>query len=228
MPQLGAGSHFSEDIRHPPPHQVLADAFDDIDPIGIALKVGSYTLTIETVPPFLALLMAQCRTVAAPACRCVVSRWKGGGKRHCIVTVEVLRYHGRADIGHRYPHEFGLATIVAAGRVRIAIDGADGRGFRIGVVAVAVKLALAKETRTAEYVERHQHMVAHFQVLYLRADLFHHTGEFMAEGHADPGIGHQTVIQVQVGATDAGARYAHGGVARMLDHGSGFCCARTR
>ena len=38
-----------------------------------------------------------------------------------------------------------------AGRVRIAINGTDGRGFRIDVVAVAVELPLAKETGAAAH-----------------------------------------------------------------------------
>jgi len=94
--------------------------------------------------------------------------------------------------------------------------------FRIDVVAVAVQLAVAEEARAAEDVEWHQYTVARLERLDRRADLFDDADEFMAEGVADAGVGHQAVVQVQVRAADAGAYHADDGVARVFDHGIRF------
>lgn len=43
--------------------------------------------------------------------------------------------------------------------MRVAVDRAYGSRFGIDVKAIAVKLALAKIARAANYIERHQHLV---------------------------------------------------------------------
>src|SRR5690606_28892033 len=55
-----------------------------------------------------------------------------------------------------------------------------------------------------------------------RPDLFHNAAEFMAEGRADPGVGNQPPIGVNVGAADAGPGHPEHGVLGMLDSGHGL------
>src|SRR5690606_19840609 len=90
-------------------------------------------------------------------------------------------------------------------------------GLRVDVVAVAVQLLLAEVAAAAEDVEGHQHAVADLQVLHRRANLLHNAAELVADDRADPGVGHEAVVDVDVRTADAGAGDAHDGVVRMLD-----------
>src|SRR5690606_41069573 len=83
----------------------------------------------------------------------------------------------------RAPHPFptrrssdlvlGLAAVVTARGMRIAVEGAHRAGLGIGVVAVAVEFLLAEIAAAAEDVERHQHAVADLEVLHRRTDLLY-------------------------------------------------------
>src|SRR5205085_180831 len=139
------------------------------------------------------------------------------GEQRRVFDVHPVRDDRGPDVGHGHAHEFGLAAVVAAGRVRVAVDAAHRGGLRVDVVAVAVQLLLAEEARAAEDVEGHQHVVALLQVLHRRADLLDDAGELVAEGHAHARVGYQAVVQVQVGAADARARHAHDGIVGVFD-----------
>src|SRR5690606_18301755 len=94
-------------------------------------------------------------------------------------------------------------------------------GLRVHVVAVAVQLLLAEIAAAAEDVEGHQHPVAGFQVADRRAHFFHHAAEFVADDRTHAGVGHQAVVDVDVGAADAAPGDPHDRVVGMLDHGLG-------
>src|SRR5690606_20692904 len=149
--------------------------------------------------------------------RGLVAGGEGVGEQDRILDVDVIRDHGRADIGKGHAHVFGLAAVIAAGGVGVAVEATHRTGLRIDVVAVAVQLLLAEVAAAAEDVERHQHPVADLQVLHRRADLLHHAAELVADDRADPGIGYQAVVDVDVRPAYAGAGDAHDGVVRMLD-----------
>jgi hypothetical protein len=61
-------------------------------------------------------------------------------------------------------------------------------------MAVAIQLLPAKRAYPAGNIEGNQHMVACFQVLHHRPCFLYCPGKFMAEGHANPGIGHKAVV----------------------------------
>ena len=82
------------------------------------------------------------------------------GEQHRVLFVHPLGNLARADVGERHAHELGLAAVVAAAGVRVAVDAADRAGVRVDVVAVAVEAARAEEARAAADVERHHHAVA--------------------------------------------------------------------
>ncbi|GAB3715948.1 hypothetical protein GCM10027592_56830 [Spirosoma flavus] len=55
--------------------------------------------------------------------------------------------------------------------------------------------------------------------MHARAYGFDDAGELMAKGHAYPGIGHATVIEVQVGSAHQGSGDPDNSIIRMLDLG---------
>src|SRR5918997_1350884 len=87
-----------------------------------------------------------------------------------------------------------LSAVEAAGGVRIAENAADRGRRRVGLVAIAEQSLLAEMALPTGDVERHQHMVADLQILDLGADFLDDAGEFVAEGLADPRVGHHAVI----------------------------------
>jgi len=106
---------------------------------------------------------------------------------------------------------------VAAGRVRVAKNGPYGRGFGVRLVAVAKHALFAKHAAAAGYVEGHQHVVTHFYFGHVGAHFHHYAREFVTKRAAHAGVGHVAIIQVQIGAADAGARDAHNGVFGVLE-----------
>ena len=109
------------------------------------------------------------------------------------------------DVGERHPHEFGLAAVVAAAGVRVAVDAADRGGVRVHVVAVRVQPAGAEEARAAVDVERHHHPVAGLEVLHRRSRPRSTTPmNSWPKVMPDPGVGHHPVVEVQVGSADRG------------------------
>jgi hypothetical protein len=111
----------------------------------------------------------------------------------------------------------GLATIIAAGQVRIAVNAGRCRRHRIGLVAIAVQALLAEMALAASDVERHQHLVADLEVGDLFAQFLDDARELMTEGHAHAAIGNHAVIKMQVGAADARPGHTNHGIPRMLD-----------
>ena len=83
----------------------------------------------------------------------------------------------------------------------------DRRRLGIRFMAVAVQLLLTEITGAAGDIEGHQHAVAYLQLGDAFSYFLHHAGELMAEGHTDPRVRNQSVIQVQVGPADAGPRH---------------------
>src|ERR1700709_1997393 len=73
--------------------------------------------------------------------------------------------------------------------------------------------------RAAEDVERDHPPVADLQALHRGADLLDDADELVAERVADPGVRHQTVVEVQVGAADCGQGDPDDRVVGMLDAG---------
>src|SRR5690606_20287871 len=146
---------------------------------------------------------------------------KGIGQQYRVLDMDVVGDHGRADVGEGHAHVLGLATVIAAGGVRIAVEATHRACLRVHVVAVAIQLLLAEIAAAAEDVEGHQHAVAHFQVLHRGAHFLHHAGEFVAHDLPDPRVGHQAVVDVDVGAADARTGDAHDGVVRVFDAGLG-------
>ena len=69
-----------------------------------------------------------------------------------------------------------------------------------------------KIARAAVDVERHHHPVTALEVLHRRTDLLHHADELVPERHADPGVGHHPVVEVQVRSADRGHRHPDDGV----------------
>src|SRR5690606_40674906 len=98
-------------------------------------------------------------------------------------------------------------------------DLADGGRRRIDVVAVAVELALAEVAAAAEDVEGYEDMVALLEPADGRTDLLDDAGELVTERGADAGVRHEPMVEMKVGAADAGARHAHDRIVRMLDRG---------
>lgn len=142
---------------------------------------------------------------------------QGVGTQQRVLVVHPLRYQRRADVGERHPHKFGLAAVVAPAGVRVPVDAADGRGVRVHVVAVRVETTGAEVARTAEDVERHHHPITGFELLHRRSDLFDCPDELVAEGHANPGVRHHPVVEVEVGAADRSHRDPDDGVVGMFD-----------
>src|SRR5690606_39595081 len=136
---------------------------------------------------------------------------------HRVLNVDVIGDHGRPDVGEGHAHVLGLAAVVTARGMRIAVEGAHRAGLGIGVVAVAVEFLLAEIAAAAEGVERHQHAVADLEVLHRRTDLLHHAGELVAHDLPDPRVRHQAVVDVDVGAADARAGDAHDRGVGMFD-----------
>ena len=134
----------------------------------------------------------------------------------------------RADVGIGHAHVLGLAAVVAAGGMGVAEDAADRGRLRVGLVAVAEQALLAEMALAAGDVERHEHLVADLEVLDGRSDLLDDAAELVAEGRADARVGHLAVVEVQVGAADAGARDPDDGVLGVLDRGIGLLVMRTR
>jgi hypothetical protein len=84
-------------------------------------------------------------------------------------------------------------------------------------VAVGVEAARAEPARPAVDVERHHHPVTDRQVLHRRSDLVDNTDELVPECVADPGVRHQTVVEVQVGPADGGELHPDYRVVRVFD-----------
>src|SRR5690606_12179093 len=147
----------------------------------------------------------------------LVAGGEGVGQQHRVLDVDVVGDDGRAHVGKRHAHVLGLAAVVAAGGVGVAVEATHRAGLRIHVVAIAVQLLLAEVAAAAEDVERHQHPVAHLQVPHRRPDLLHHAGELVAHDLAHARVRHQAVVDVDVRAADARAGDAHDGVVGVLD-----------
>jgi hypothetical protein len=139
------------------------------------------------------------------------------GQQHRVIQVHPLRDHRRAHVGVRHADVLRLPAVIAAGGVRVAEDAADGGRRRVGFVAVAEQPLLAEVALPAGDVERHQHLVADLEVVHLLADLLDHARELVPESHAHPRVGHQPVVEMEVGAADARAGNPHDRIARMLD-----------
>jgi hypothetical protein len=77
-------------------------------------------------------------------------------------------------------------------------------------------------------VERHEDVVALFQILDRGADLLDDAAEFVAEGLADARVGDEPVIEMKVRPADARAGDLDDGVAGCSIFGIGFSSARTR
>src|SRR5690606_31550138 len=92
------------------------------------------------------------------------------GQKDRIIEVHAGRDLGRADIGIGYAYIFGLAAIIAAGRMRIAKNAANSGRFGIGLVAIAEQALLAEMAFAAGDVERDDNVVAGLEVFYLGAD----------------------------------------------------------
>ena len=110
-----------------------------------------------------------------------------------------------------------MASVVAACRVRVAVNGAHRARFGIDVMAIAVELALAKIAGTTKHIDWHQHRVAHLDRLDRRSNLLDHARKFLIKGRADLSVGHLAVVRVQIGAADAGPIEPHNRVVRMFD-----------
>src|SRR5690606_29988511 len=127
------------------------------------------------------------------------------GQHHRVVELDVGRDEGGAHIGERYPHELRLPARIAPRGMRIAVDAADGGRRRIDVVAVAVELALAEVAAAAEDVEGYEDMVALLEPADGRTDLLDDAGELVTDRGADAGVRHEPMVEMKVGAADAGA-----------------------
>src|SRR5690606_27238492 len=149
--------------------------------------------------------------------RGLVARGEGVGQHHRVLDVDVVRDHHRPDVGERHAHVLGLATVIAARSVGIAVEAAHRAGLRVGVLPVAIQLLLAIEAAAAEDVERPQDPTTDLEVLHRGAELLHHPDEYMADDLPNPGVRHQTVVDVDVGTADAGPGDADDRVVGMLD-----------
>ena len=139
------------------------------------------------------------------------------GAQQRVFVFHPVGDHRRTDVGERHPHELGLGAIVTTASVRVAVDSAHRGGIGIHVVAVGVEAPGTEVAGSAVDVERHHHPVAWFDVLHGRTDRFHHPDELVSEGVADPGIRHQTVIEVQVRSADGRQLHPHDRIIGMLD-----------
>src|SRR3954447_4952260 len=144
---------------------------------------------------------------------------KGIGEHHGVLVGQPVRDLARPDVRQWHADILGLPSVITTGRVRVAVDPADRGGVEVDVVAVGVQAANAEVAGPAEDVERDHHSVSDLQVLNRRADLVHHTDELVAERVPDPGVWHEPVVQVQVGAADRRELHLHDRVIRMLDRG---------
>ena len=115
-----------------------------------------------------------------------------------VAIVEPVGDDRRTHVGERHAHVLGLAAVVAAARVRVPVDAADGGRVRIDVVAVRVEAAQAEVARPAEDVERHHHPVARLEAFDGWPDLDDLADELVPERGADPRVGDHAVVQVQV------------------------------
>src|SRR5690606_9798244 len=115
---------------------------------------------------------------------------QGVGEHDGVLVVEPVRDLRGADVGEWHAYVFGLAAVIPAAGVGVAVDAADGGGVGIDVVAVGVQAAGAEVARAAVDVERHHHPVTGGEVLHRRADLVDHADELVPEGGAHPGVGH--------------------------------------
>ena len=70
--------------------------------------------------------------------------------------------------------------------------------------------------------------VAYPQLLHPVAELFHHAGEPLAEGHPRSGVRHVPAVQVRVGPKDVRSRDPHDGVLRCRTSDMGLWSTRTR
>ena len=154
------------------------------------------------------------RLDAAHFCR-LIPRWKHVGQQNGIVRVHIGGDHRRAKIGVGHPPVFSLTTVEAARSMRITKNST-------GFVAVAIQALLAKNTLATGYIEGHQHLITRLYFVYCQTHLFDDTDKLMAECGAYAGVGYVAVVEVQVGATDAGAGYAHNGIFGVLQFGIRF------
>src|SRR4029453_1055603 len=84
----------------------------------------------------------------------------------------------------------------------VPVDPADRGRVRVDIVTIGVQAANAEVARAAVDIEWHHNPVPGLEALHRRAYLVHHTNELMAERHADSGIGHHAVVEMQVRSTD--------------------------
>src|SRR3954464_6517399 len=89
-------------------------------------------------------------------------------------------------------------------------------------MAVAIEFFLTEIAGSAENIERHQHMVAHFKILYGRTDFRNDAGELMAKRRTDPGVRHKAMIKMNIGTTNASTRYTNNCIVGMFNYRLGF------
>lgn len=78
--------------------------------------------------------------------------------------------------------------------MRVTEDASNSSRFRVGFVTIAIQFQLAEGTRAASDIKRNQNVIAGFEVLNTRSNLFHNTREFVTERHAYTRIRNQSVV----------------------------------
>jgi len=153
---------------------------------------------------------------AAHLCSLVACR-KRVGQHHRVFEQQLVRDFGGSDIGERDAHELRLASIEAPSRMRVPVNAANGCCLWIGVVAVAIQLALAEVAASAKDVEGNQHAIAALEVLHGLADVNNCADELVSESGANARVWYQTVIQMQIRTANTGAQNLNNGIVGMLD-----------
>ena len=149
-------------------------------------------------------------------------------KQHLLVREPVLNLD-RAHVGIGHAHVLSLAAGIAAGQVRIAEQ--SRRRVTEDLVAsllVAIRSLADREIPAPALVafaagdrERHDDAVTDLELVVSWPDLDHFAHELVAHDVAGFHAGHQGVVEMNVGATNRGARHPDDGIPRRLDLGIG-------
>ena len=134
------------------------------------------------------------------------------------IVARPLGHLDRAVLGLRHAQELGLPAGDLAVELRVAEQrGAHALVRDLGGLALGLQAVVAHEARAAGDVERDHHAIALGDVGDLGADLLDDAHRLVAE---DVALAHERaedLVEVEVGAADAGRRDADDRVGRVLD-----------
>ena len=94
-------------------------------------------------------------------------------------------------------------------------------------MAIPIQFLLAESTFPTTDIKGNDYLIPDFQLLYIQSYFLYNTDKFVSECCTNTRIRYESVVQMQVGTTDAGTCNADDRIAGMLNPGHWLMAVRS-